>query len=93
MFLDAAEGMHERLVDEFAVEIVLRLVDDERRLALGEKQNGEENRLLLAERKLGKIFDRISLAAVGEDDRLRDDDLGTILKKRTAGSPPTVPRP
>ena len=36
--------------DEFAVKVVLRLVDDKRRIAVGREHDGQQDRLLLAKR-------------------------------------------
>src|SRR6266403_4270630 len=53
--LGASEDRYHTLVDEFAVEIILRLINDERSVAVSRKHDCKQNGLLLAERELAKF--------------------------------------
>ena len=48
--LGSPQDWDDALVNEFAIKIVLRLVDDQRRIAVGREHDGQQDRLLLAKR-------------------------------------------
>ena len=49
-FLGSPQDRNDALINEFAVKVVLRLVDEKRRIAVGREHDGQQNRLLLAKR-------------------------------------------